>query len=685
MADVLWAGGNRMGGKPGRKWGPLRSEYGELRELAAVLRGVADGHGVTLRDLENRMPYGHTAISENLNGAKRPEWRFVVAFLGACAGGDKLARSELERKIRPLWEAAGQGLARRIAPVATTGDGLIPADVRTWVAQLHETVRTVQVVTELQSSVNRNVGLIHGLTYLMAQISTAVTTLSTERDALRKELAAREADARELHQTRQILEDTQRRLAAAERLQTEMSRRLDEARRQREEAENLKQEAIAQAEVARRRLADLEGDAIAFTSHATGPQDAARSSLADLMGPADQAMADEILRTVDTTLGDEAANLSALQAQVIGASEASPHTAELSAGQSLPGASASADNDRGDRTERSGTGTRRRRRPSGDSQTPKWPSHRIWHFPDSGPMTIVCAQLPSTPTGPLVHPADPNYSELVSFADLDALVELHGHIRAENPLMDIFVKAPPQVTPDDLAGHVVLIGGIIWNDISRRILDLVRLPVAKIQDPDVPAGEIFVTEIDGMVRKYLPRWSGTDQAMLIEDVGLLSRMPNPLNSNRTFTICNGIHSRGVLGAARSLTDARLRDPNMVYIEQTFQDDQQFGILMRIPVIAGKVMTPDFTAPGTVLYQWSIKLLLNSGYPIIQASKITPGHPAGFQPRDASWGAELELFARQSQRIHFRRQRRVGLRRAPPIPNNKTERIAAAVGDIQASA
>ena len=57
--------------------------------------------------------------------------------------------------------------------------------------------------------------------------------------------------------------------------------------------------------------------------------------------------------------------------------------------------------------------------------------------------------------------------------------------------------------------------------------------------------------------------------MLAEDVGLLARVPNPLNSSRTLTICNGIHSRGVYGAVRSLTDAQLRDANERYIAANF--------------------------------------------------------------------------------------------------------------------
>ena len=66
---------------------------------------------------------------------------------------------------------------------------------------------------------------------------------------------------------------------------------------------------------------------------------------------------------------------------------------------------------------------------------------RSWHFADDGPATFICAQLPADQTGPLGDPANPNYTQLQTYADLDALMELHGHIRAENPTMDVFFKA----------------------------------------------------------------------------------------------------------------------------------------------------------------------------------------------------------------------------------------------------
>ena len=228
---------------------------------------------------------------------------------------------------------------------------------------------------------------------------------------------------------------------------------------------------------------------------------------------------------------------------------------------------------------------------------------RSWHFTDTGPITLVCAQLPEEKTVSLANPADPNYTELLSYADLDALVELWGHIRAENPAMDnVFYKASSKVSPDDLSGHVILLGGIAWNELTERFTEMTDLPVRQIEDASITSGEVFVVNIEGKEHKFLPSWGSSDQRELRADVGLLARVPNPLNSTRTLTICNGIHSRGVLGAVRSLTDARLRDSNERYIAANFRNSESFVILMRVPVFEGQAMTPEFKNPDIVLYK-----------------------------------------------------------------------------------
>jgi hypothetical protein len=229
---------------------------------------------------------------------------------------------------------------------------------------------------------------------------------------------------------------------------------------------------------------------------------------------------------------------------------------------------------------------------------------RSWHFQDAGRVTLVCAQLPDSEKGPLGDPKNPNYTELQTYADVDALMELHGHIRAENPTALVQFRTPPDVAPDDLTGHLVLLGGVVWNEITGRLSLMARLPIRQVAVPELETGEIFVAEDDGAERQFWPEWiDGDEGKTLAKDVGLFVRVPNPLNANRTLTICNGIHSRGVYGAVRTLTDAELRDGNEGYIARTFGDAGSFAILMSVQVIK-KTMTPDFNSPDVVLYKWA---------------------------------------------------------------------------------
>ena len=225
-------------------------------------------------------------------------------------------------------------------------------------------------------------------------------------------------------------------------------------------------------------------------------------------------------------------------------------------------------------------------------------------FGEGGRVTVVCAELPGKQKGPLAEPSDSNYTELQRYADLDALMELFGHIRAENPLMDVRFKIPAEVEPDDLTDHVVLIGGVVWNEeITGRLSEMARLPIRQVVHPKLETGEIFVADVDGQEVEFWPKWADARCTVLAEDVGLIARVPNPLNSSRTLTMCNGIHSRGVYGAVRSLTDAQLRDANERYIAAHFRQSDSFAILMGVQVIKNRGMTPDLNGDGVVRYQW----------------------------------------------------------------------------------
>jgi hypothetical protein len=240
----------------------------------------------------------------------------------------------------------------------------------------------------------------------------------------------------------------------------------------------------------------------------------------------------------------------------------------------------------------------------GESSQEELTVNRSWNFRDGGRVTIVCALLPPDMIGPFGDPGNLNFTELHTYADVDALIELFGHIRAENPAATVHFKASRDVHPDELAGHVILLGSVVWNDIIGRLAEMAKLPIRQVKETPLESGEIFVADIQGEKRPFWPKWTDESKKVLMEDIGLLARVPNPLNASRTLTICSGIHSRGVYGAVRALTDAQMRESNERYISTNFGDARAFAILMSVKVIQNRAMSPDFQGPDVVLYEWA---------------------------------------------------------------------------------
>jgi hypothetical protein len=231
-----------------------------------------------------------------------------------------------------------------------------------------------------------------------------------------------------------------------------------------------------------------------------------------------------------------------------------------------------------------------------------------YRFAEGQTITIVCAQLPPDMLGkmPYADPLNPDYIELYRYSDLDALLELFGHLRAANPTSLVQYRAAGQLKSDDYTGHLVPLGGVDWNDATGSVLDRLQLPVKQVGDWEEEGGAYFeVTESDGRKVAHRPRlYASGQREILQEDVALFARAMNPYNRKRFVTICNGMYGRGTYGAVRALTDERFRDRNMEYIQTRFADSEAFCILTRVTVENGVTLTPDWTLPETRLFEWS---------------------------------------------------------------------------------
>jgi hypothetical protein len=228
-------------------------------------------------------------------------------------------------------------------------------------------------------------------------------------------------------------------------------------------------------------------------------------------------------------------------------------------------------------------------------------------FEDGGPIVVICPEVPTESRGPLADENNINHTRLQKFADGDALLEVFGHIRALNPELHVLSRLPSEVQQDNLQNHIVLLGGIGWNRTMRRILsDLERkLPIEQVADARVKDGEVFRVRKDdeGDGQLYFPVTETVgSETELIEDVGLIARLPNPFNFSRTMTICNGVHSKGVLGAVLAIADETVRPANEKYLAERFPAGA-FAMLVRVPVVLGQVLAPDLQNPYARLFEW----------------------------------------------------------------------------------
>lgn len=230
-----------------------------------------------------------------------------------------------------------------------------------------------------------------------------------------------------------------------------------------------------------------------------------------------------------------------------------------------------------------------------------------WRFEDGNGITIVCAQWPRAMLEKIPHTSvdDPEYIELLTYSELDSMVELHGHLRAANPTNQVNFRTDNNLAPDDYTSHFVSLGGVNWNTATRWALRELALPVRQVADWDTEGGLYFAVDESGVVTEHRPVLEELGgQEILREDVALFARAVNPSNRKRTITICNGMYGRGTYGAVRALTDKKFRDRNAAYVRSRFGDSESYCILTRVPIVNGATLTPDWTLDESKLFEWA---------------------------------------------------------------------------------
>jgi hypothetical protein len=235
---------------------------------------------------------------------------------------------------------------------------------------------------------------------------------------------------------------------------------------------------------------------------------------------------------------------------------------------------------------------------------------------EAGPVIVICPDVPSEVRGQLANEQNTNFTSMQKYGDLDALIELYGHVRAENPTLDVSYRLASNVASNDLSRHVILLGGIGWNEVTRSIQGAIdQVPITQAAVDDLKDGDIFRVRTSYGEQTFYPvyRDLGDGKKELASDVAYIARLRNPFRISRTLTICNGIFSRGVLGSVLCLTDPSVCEENERYLAERFPDGE-FAMLVRVPVVHNETLPPDLQNPDARLYEWEPNQGLTSETP-----------------------------------------------------------------------
>jgi hypothetical protein len=222
----------------------------------------------------------------------------------------------------------------------------------------------------------------------------------------------------------------------------------------------------------------------------------------------------------------------------------------------------------------------------------------MWHFPDGSRITLVCYRLPPERRPPSADEGNLNYVRFAGLADLDTLIDIYGAIRAYNPRSRVVITAAQDLTQRDVANHLVLIGGLTWKTVTPWFSRIFPIPI-EAGDP-ADRGAIVVRDPDNGEHEFKYTLAGDE---LVEDVGFFARGENPSAPRRTLTICGGVTTRGVHGAAQCFIDWEMRERNEQYLMPRFPDGSTYCIVMRVPVINGDPLTPDLSKKENRLFEW----------------------------------------------------------------------------------
>lgn len=171
--------------------------------------------------------------------------------------------------------------------------------------------------------------------------------------------------------------------------------------------------------------------------------------------------------------------------------------------------------------------------------------NKIWFPSDVGNIHIITS-TEGEKREKFALPTADNYMLLESLGDKDSLLEVAAFLNRNYRNTSSSMYAADNYT-NNMEGNFVVIGGPgdeegDGNKICKIFMDRMKVKVGYSDDC-----ETLLYEKE--------KYKATKQKnKTVRDYGYYARFPNPFNSNNSVILINGIHTFGVLGAAKAFSD-----------------------------------------------------------------------------------------------------------------------------------
>lgn len=213
--------------------------------------------------------------------------------------------------------------------------------------------------------------------------------------------------------------------------------------------------------------------------------------------------------------------------------------------------------------------------------------YRFWFPRGTSTVWVVCPR-DHNPTE-YADRANPNYTYLDTLGDQDALLELMVFLSRHYPsamIRHVDSEGLPEVNTGD---NLVVLGGPgsdadISNRMCREMMSAVGTAVSYADD----CQSMVVSTGDGSVELS----AMFEKGRIRKDVGYFARFPNPANQACAVVLVNGIHTTGVLGAARAFGERREALRNFGAVLGSGVNAEAFETYFDVDVLNGAVRVPN---------------------------------------------------------------------------------------------